>query len=625
MWSLPGVVTFSCIFNVMSSQFIAPTTINSTGSFYIASDDNNFAQYNQNYRTIICSSPYCHIVCDAASSCASLEVYATSPLTTLSIQCFQSTSCNQATINADNINSLSLECYYGAGSASTAACGYLKLYASNVSTISFYCTAYDCNNAYFQLGNGRNGVTVACDGSYACQYATFKASYIENSLTMSCFGSRACSGTNVYCPQNYSCDIDCTSTYSSSCENIRVHVPNKYPMFANKINLNCSTSTTTSCDQSRFYCDDASTITINSQLTYEPVSPSWICSDYSCCAIGIGSFTCSADIPCQIDCNIQPCINYNIDGTLASSLTIDCGFVGCEGAWIQCPVGDSAACNIQCPSTLSCESVYVETGVHQFELDCSGSYACQYLHLSLNSVAINYLNVSCHGSSNTYACQYMKISLNSAEVNHLNLNCSSSRSCRYLNIIASETSVINYLNIDCKGQLVCQTVTFSGTVAVNADINCIGGSSPCQSATFNINGNKTNVDVHCISSSSCYSAEINAANSDQLNVHCDYQSSCSGLVVYCPYHRVAACNIDCSPYENSCSEMDIVVEPTYIYNYLDIVCPPKTFETVTSCDNVDIFCSENRQSLLMWDSIHKKWSCGLDTGSLYCCPFLASP
>eukprot|EP01084_Bolivina_argentea_P265009 449081_1 len=68
--------------------------------------------------------------------------------------------------------------------------------------------------------------------------------------------------------------------------------------------------------------------------------------------------------------------------------------------------------------------------------------------------------------------------------------------------------------------------------------------------------------------------------------------------------------------------MDIVVESTYVYNYLEIVCPPKDFETTTSCDYLDIICSEHDKSLLIWDSTQKRWGCGLDTGSSYCCPFL---
>eukprot|EP01084_Bolivina_argentea_P200393 342686_1 len=589
---VPLFVTFLCILNAISSQIINPTTINSTSSFYIASEHyNNFAQYYQS-STIICNSTFCHIICDVSSSCDGLTVYATSSLTTLVIQCLQSSSCNQAIINADNINSVSLNCSYGTSTA-TAACSNLDLYASNVSTASIYCSTYACYSANAQFGNIRNNVTVTCDGQYACREATFNASYIGTSVTMSCSGEYSCYGTNIYCPRNYTCDIDCTSDSSYSCRSIRMHI-DKYTLFDNKLSLHCSTSTTTSCESSRIICDDSSSSTA---LQYNSGTSSWQCNRYSCCPIGIGSFTCTPGVPCQIDCSTQTCTNYHIDATLASSLTVYCGGAGCQGAWIECPTVDYASCNIQCDEYPSCGYAYV-TYFHQFELNCNERRACEYMHLSLNSGEINYFNLSCYGS---YSCQYMEASLNSAQINYFNLSSGAgTRSFQY--------------------------AKFSATIGINADISCIG-SSTCYQATFNINGlnqneEKANINVHCISESSCSNMEINAANSDQLNLHCDDEWSCGSLVVYCPYHRVGACNIDCSPYDYSCYEMDIIVESTYIDNYLEIVCPPKQFETITSCDYLDIICSDHHKSLLIWDYTQNRWGCGLDTGSSYCCPFL---
>eukprot|EP01084_Bolivina_argentea_P200392 342677_1 len=185
---------------------------------------------------------------------------------------------------------------------------------------------------------------------------------------------------------------------------------------------------------------------------------------------------------------------------------------------------------------------------------------------------------------------------------------------------------INSLSLDCTyGQVsgsssgACQSLQLHASNVSTASIYC--SAYDCNYAKFNISGYNTNIDVHCASESSCQYAQIRAANSNQLKIHCDYSSSCSSAVVYCPYHRAGACNIDCSPYDESCNGMNIVVESTYIYNYLDITCPPKYFETTTSCDNVEIICSEHRQSLLIWDSANNRWDCGSDTGSSYCCPF----
>eukprot|EP01084_Bolivina_argentea_P136815 240967_1 len=157
MWFVAIFVNI-LISNVISSQIsqiISPTTSNSTASFYVASDYYNFAQYFQS-STIRCTTPFCHIICDVTSSCDYLSVYAESSITTLVIQCPQELSCNQAIIYADNIHSVSLHCTYGqSSSTSYGACRRLYLHASNVSTASIYCSAYDCYGAIIQVGNVR--------------------------------------------------------------------------------------------------------------------------------------------------------------------------------------------------------------------------------------------------------------------------------------------------------------------------------------------------------------------------------------------------------------------------------------------------------------------------------------
>eukprot|EP01084_Bolivina_argentea_P200394 342688_1 len=186
---------------------------------------------------------------------------------------------------------------------------------------------------------------------------------------------------------------------------------------------------------------------------------------------------------------------------------------------------------------------------------------------------------------------------------------------------------INSLSLDCTyGQVsgsssgACQSLQLHASNVSTASIYC--SAYDCNYAKFNISGYNTNIDVHCASESSCQYAQIRAANSNQLKIHCDYSSSCSSAVVYCPYHRAGACNIDCSPWYNSCRDMDIIVESTYTRNYLDIICPPKYFETTTSCDNLQIICSKlDHGTLLIWDLANNKWNCASDTGSSYCCPW----
>eukprot|EP01083_Nonionella_stella_P280418 954014_1 len=105
--SVSSFVTFSCILHTMLAS-IDPTTLNSTGLFWRASDYNNSGSYFKD-GSITCSASYCHIACDSdifMNNCASLSIYATSSLTTLVTQCTTSYSCEGIVIYANTANAV---------------------------------------------------------------------------------------------------------------------------------------------------------------------------------------------------------------------------------------------------------------------------------------------------------------------------------------------------------------------------------------------------------------------------------------------------------------------------------------------------------------------------------------
>eukprot|EP01083_Nonionella_stella_P063282 164436_1 len=181
MSSSLSLLTLSCIFHTTFSN-ISPTTSNSSGSFWIASDysipnSNEYLDYFQ-YASITCSTSYCHIVCDEVEACLHLTVYAAAAWSTLAIQCLDSKSCGGAVIYANTTNSVKLSCDCTVAQSfpyHNGACQSLQLYARNV----------------------KNSVDIVCNGPYACRDASFDASLIGTSLSVTCDGKKGCYDTDI--------------------------------------------------------------------------------------------------------------------------------------------------------------------------------------------------------------------------------------------------------------------------------------------------------------------------------------------------------------------------------------------------------------------------------------------
>eukprot|EP01084_Bolivina_argentea_P284434 487468_1 len=547
-------------------------------------------------------------------------------------------------------------------------------------------------------------LNIKCNGEYACYNATINASNAEDRLIMLCKQLFSCRDAHIYCPKEAICDIDCLGTKWSRdtdmCRNAQFYVANK---FLNKLDLNCDTSGCASC---RDACSSADIVCLDTGLSSSLYFDSgtsggnvWKCDNYGCCTIGLGNIMCTAGVPCQIDCDKKTCSNSHIDATLATSLTIDCGSTGCEGALIDCPNGTSASCTINCPGSRSCKYVYIRTGPNTM-IDCRSPYSCQYMHFVLNSAVISNVSLNCNAD---HSCSYSDLSLNSAEITNLDLNCIGYYSCYYLDLSLIEVVIstvslqcggeyscfslhaigsplINSFHVDCKNEKACSYAYISSKIDQVADIDCIYKEacsyatfdlvltrsytnvnitcvssyasktySACYRTEFNIGGNndgvKTNnisyfcgsydcyyatlnsddfyrFDVDCSGLYSCGGVEINGATSTQVNLHCNDEHSCANSVIYCPYNRKDACNIDCKEYTYSCYNMDIMVPPTYTYNYLDITCPSYANSTTDSCNNLDIICSDGKSAVaLSWDDTKNEHNCGIYSSSSYCCPF----
>ena len=100
----------------------------------------------------------------------------------------------------------------------------------------------------------------------------------------------------------------------------------------------------------------------------------------------------------QIDCNAVECELTYIDGSTASSLSVDCAGSGCLGAHIVCPVGSDSDCTVDC-SEGSCSFAKISNApggdMNALNVSCN---ECDYIRIALDPVSISDAAILCHGS-----------------------------------------------------------------------------------------------------------------------------------------------------------------------------------------------------------------------------------
>eukprot|EP01083_Nonionella_stella_P161900 530861_1 len=454
---------------------------------------------------------------------------------------------------------------------------------------------------------------IVCDIKNGCQFLTVNTTSLLPTLRIVCNGANTCLGARFYVGKSVTVTCDGTG-----CDEPSIEIATKWDQTLN-LEYHCDMSSSSIqgvCFGPDVYCADTG---LNSRLTYAnhlyaytdimPSDSFWSCSNYRCCPYGTGTITCSADVLCEIDCDVhsqsQSCNNHRIDATEATSLVLDCGVNGCQGSQIKCPTGANTSCNIRCPSDTSCEFAYVQTGtseMYQLSLQCNGLNACQWMQLQLHSSKITKMNLNC---SARYSCQAMNYNQRSK------------------NELSSVTPIINYLDIGCTSYYACQYAIFAGLIASNVRIGCTSRAAcgyamvhlkpmssntkiriscinpsistseydaACRDASFNIhgtnnNGNQTNnisylcgaydcyravlnvsdlysTDIQCSSSYGCSKTEIHTLRSDQLSVTClDANDSRSG-----------PCNIDCLNLDACTTNMTNITSQASDHDKFNINC-----------------------------------------------------
>eukprot|EP01084_Bolivina_argentea_P226933 383258_1 len=417
---------------------------NSTHQYFVASEYT--IPYFQ-YQTVVCSAPFCHIICDEISSCYQFNIDAKTT-ETFTLECQNERSCQTNNIiTAPSATKININCIHSTNNYTKAPCYKLQFNASqpNINPdVNIDCMGENaCKYAQFYLSYAAD-VTISSSGNHAVGFIDLYVEYIQNDLYIDCPGWYSCHTQQIYanysqgaidikCTAQYSCRylelyaaegsanvfVDCDGPYSTSgvwecswlqiycpkdghcqlycreeksCWASKIYVPTKR---YDEITMGCvSPSANTyedSCGAIDFICLDTG---LKSHYEYAGY---WRCAEFDCCPYREGSpRECVPGSACRITCSstLTRCRNRIINGTFAQNLTLICNGNTCNGAEILCPIGDDTSCIIDGP----CEQADIITGngniMNDFVLTCSHD-DCGDLDVTLNPISIDNVEINC--------------------------------------------------------------------------------------------------------------------------------------------------------------------------------------------------------------------------------------
>eukprot|EP01083_Nonionella_stella_P243968 849601_1 len=648
--SFHSFVVVSVLISIATCQTtMDPTSVSPDGKtqYFIASDISHPTRRTFGYAQIMCSTEICHIVCDKTGGCQSTDVNVDPSTTTLTVLCPQEESCSHTKIwNADTVASIDIECTYNASTSwQTGACTSLELYARDSGSTSIYCTEHNCRWLDLYLDNAV--VSLTAEGVSAITSSQIRAT----SVNTNCMTDDTCDSNEIYCPSD-GCDMNCTS----GCSGTTVYVDDPWNDI---INLHCADNT--SCNDMSFDC--VNTPARISAYSWNAQSLQYECESFLCCPFVKHTESCGAT-DCEIDCSGQSCGGVFIDGSSANTLLVNCtGDNACEGAKVECPTGSTANCIIDCPDSRSCQYMTVVSAtadaMNLFEMNCAGvqSYICFHAYVVLNAATINTVDIDC-GRFGCHSASFVFGDL----IKDLNMICSESRACSNTQLQAKIENT-NF-NINCDATEACGSSIFTlEFVAPDSrfDITCIDADSigifggGCEGAAFHVTGAQSTqltmnctgekmcesvavhgyelsaMNVSCNGEYSCFTGTFDAQLSDSFHLDCTGSYSCNRNSVYCPYHNIGACDIDCGAAGHTCDRLYIHVPSSleYVYQYLDLTCESQvngTVDALNTCTGSAVYCDDGVRSTVAYEYNHTmdQYQCS-NVGDAYCCPYWKGP
>eukprot|EP01083_Nonionella_stella_P102496 291609_1 len=615
-----------------------PTKTNSSGTYYIAS------KTNLQSKTITCSSPNCHVICDkschqttiSASKSSSLTLECTTPSAcfqaqitngpsdSIAISCLAPTACQNATFNFSTTTNAVVDCRYNFTDPKTpdqGSCFNAQFFGHHTNTTSVDCNALDCVHSVFHV-NASNTAEFRIHKASPQSYTktTFFGSDISGSLTIKCTRSNACRETRVFCPQNAPCNLECDGSFSCA---HNIYVPDKEYSY-----LYLNASVPIAVYDTDIRCLDTAHF---STMKYQTDREDWACDNYItalCCppihTLGQTISQCKAGDACTVTCDgDNPCKDTIIRCPGASCTILCDGVESCRDAKIE--LSDRDALNVSCKGSLSCVGLqiraqgYTSIDVDSAMLSCQSTSSCANASF-IDGITFGSLDIECKENKACEGMQftehftgstlYSAITIDKA----LNVYCEASMACHkiHASIMSSATA---------KNQIICSDpLTSTNTtgacynsrwylmgVAKNVgDWNVSCGTFDCQSmvvySTANLPRYPSNtLRMNCHAPYACISSSINGDDSKALYLDCMSKGSCHKATVRGSSHKSGSSHVTCGKADNACADMQINSPFAYtqldyaVLDYMVLTCPSGAAYK-SSCDGITFNCDMNYNS-----------------------------
>eukprot|EP01083_Nonionella_stella_P099896 281140_1 len=405
--------------------------------------------------------------------------------------------------------------------------------------------------------NDNSNFTLTCSGSSAC-YQTVVNGPTSGNMFVQCSVSKGCQYADFFCPIHGLCDIGCTSSGANDCMGIIVDATTMISGHLSFESAYSSSGGIIRCpgnsNECSVYCGENGCLSF--EIYTEPSSGKLDISATGVNALKSTHIYCPPSAECFID------VSGDSSGML-SDTRIHSIRAFDDNVSLNCNVSNATNCyDASLPPQMSCSSDYgvvcniaLQSGYNDWQ--CMGG----------NLTAICNDNTTSGYYGNYFVCtdQYECDSVVCGDNQDCVVQCIGTRSC-----YGSSTNIIGPSNGD-------------------LEVQCLSESS-CRLATITTNDN-SNFSLICSGSASCLGSKVFGPINGNMSVECSNSKSCQTANFVCPIHGL--CDIDCtSNGASSCTSL--------IMNAASMISGHLSFESVKSSSSGKIHCPGNNNECAIY-------------------------
>merc|ERR1719242_946980 len=161
-----------------------------------------------------------------------------------------------------------------------------------------------------------DSVSIQCTDDSSCSGTEIHGQSGSSSVSLECRGDATCGDVRFYCPLTSECSVYCNPNATSPCDSTYVYIYDDGSYNDSLFSVSCEFE---NCALYEYLCTDSSytkcTVTSLLQLTL---------------------LECNQTDHCHIECIEEDCSARYIDGSAATSMTVNCS-TGCTASHFICP------------------------------------------------------------------------------------------------------------------------------------------------------------------------------------------------------------------------------------------------------------------------------------------------